>query len=122
MNESLNIYLNSTKVTPSVIESKLLHPNLQKTYPTRYVYIRLKMYAKDFFVSGNEPRMLGLAGIRGVGKTTLLWQLAKYIYNNQSTNAYFFNVNTLDTIGVSLFDTLEVFQSQILKQRFNTLK
>ncbi len=118
----LEAYLENTKVVPSVLSNKLTHPITGKTYPNRFFYLVLKKYASDFFKNGAEPRMIGMAGLRGVGKTTLLWQLANYVYNNATTNIYFFNVNILRTLDISLFDALEGFQTQILKKRFNQLK
>jgi len=75
----------------------------------------LKKYANDFLKSGSEPRFVSLAGLRGVGKTTLLWQTANHIYLNHHKNIYFFNVNTLNNLGVSLHITLEEFQRHIKK-------
>lgn len=117
----LNAFLENTKVVPSVLTNRLTHPITTKTYPTRFFYLVLRKYASDFFKNGSEPRMIGMAGLRGVGKTTLLWQLANYIYSNATTNIYFFNVNTLRTLNISLYDALEEFQKQILKKRFNQL-
>jgi len=78
----------------------------------------LKKCAIDFFAQGTEPRMIGLSGLRGTGKTTLLWQTAEYIYENITTNIYFFNVNTLDNYDTNIRDILELLQSKTLKTRF----
>lgn len=76
MIEITNI-LKNAKVTPQVFETRLKDPIRNVEYPQRYVYILLQKYIKEFYQNGAEPRMLGLAGLRGVGKTTLMWQLAK---------------------------------------------
>jgi predicted AAA+ superfamily ATPase len=78
----------------------------------------LKKYANDFLKSGSEPRFVSLAGLRGVGKTTLLWQTAHHIYLNHHKEIYFFNVNTLKNLGIDLHIALEEFQRHILKKRF----
>jgi len=119
MIEIINL-LKNAKVTPKILETRLKDPIRNVEYPQRYVYILLQKYIEDFFKNGDEPRMLGLAGLRGVGKTTLMWQLAKYTYNNISGNIYQFNVNALSSNGITLLDVLEVLQDQVLKQRFNT--
>lgn len=113
--------LRHTKVDAATINSRLSHPFLDKKYPARYAFIKLQKFAHDFFSSGSEPRMIGLAGLRGVGKTTLLWQIADKVYHNYTKEVYSFNVNTLTTLDISLFDALEFFQEHIIKQRFNTL-
>jgi predicted AAA+ superfamily ATPase len=119
MDEQLIYFLENTLVSKPAIESRLTHPFSKLEYPTRLTYDHLKKHATDFLSSGVEPRFLSLAGLRGVGKTTLLWQTANHIYNTHHQNIYFFNVNILKTIGVDLFSALEAFQRHILKKRFN---
>lgn len=121
MDENLKNYLENTVVTKSAIESRLTHPITKLRYPTRLVYVLLKKYANDFLKSGSEPRFISLAGLRGVGKTTLLWQTANHIYNNHHKEIYFFNVNTLKNLGIDLHIALEEFQRNIIKKRFNEL-
>ena len=121
MEESLKYYLENTVVTKAAIESRLSHPITKVRYPTRLVYVLLRKYAKDFFKSGLEPRFVSLAGLRGVGKTTLLWQTANYIYQEHSKKIYSFNVNTLKNLGIDLHIALEEFQKHLIKKRFNEL-
>ena len=122
LEENLKYYLENTIVTKSAIESRLVHPITRLRYPTRLAYELLKKYSIDFFTSGSEPRFISLAGLRGVGKTTLLWQTANYIYqNHHKKELYFFNVNTLKNLGIPLHIALEEFQKQILKKRFHEI-
>ncbi|MFN3952563.1 MAG: ATP-binding protein [Thermaurantimonas sp.] len=121
MDENLKYYLENTVVSKSAIESRLTHPITKLRYPTRLVYVLLKKYANDFLKSGCEPRFVSLAGLRGVGKTTLLWQIANYIYLNHHKDIYFFNVNTLKNLGIDLYIALVEFQRHIIKKRFNEL-
>ena len=121
MEENLKYYLKNTIVSKSAIESRLTHPITKLCYPTRLVYVLLQKYANDFLKTGSEPRFVSLAGLRGVGKTTLLWQTADYIYKNHHKQIYFFNVNTLKNLGVDLHIALEEFQKHIIKKRFNEL-
>ncbi len=122
MDENLKYYLENTIVTKAAIDSRLTHPITNLRYPTRLVYVLLKKYSNDFLKEGLEPRFVSLAGLRGVGKTTLLWQTANDIYNKHSKNIYFFNVNTLKNLGISLYQALEEFQKNIIKIRFNELQ
>jgi predicted AAA+ superfamily ATPase len=121
MDENLKYYLENTAVSKSAIESRLTHPITKFRYPTRLAYVLLKKYANDFLKSGSEPRFVSLAGLRGVGKTTLLWQTANHIYLNHHKDIYFFNVNTLKNLGIDLHIALEEFQRHIIKKRFNEL-
>jgi len=121
MDENLKYYLENTSVTKLAIDSRLTHPITNLRYPTRLIYVLLRKYANDFFKTGYEPRFISLAGLRGVGKTTLLWQTANHIYQNHNKDIYFFNVNTLKNLGINLHIALEEFQRHILKKRFNEL-
>lgn len=121
VDDNLRYYLENTLVTKSVIDSRLTHPIIKLRYPKRWVYILLQKYVNDFFTSGSEPRFIALAGLRGVGKTTLLWQMADYIYGKNNKQIYFFNVNILKNLGVDLHTALEEFQRHVLKKRFNQL-
>ena len=47
-----------------------------------------------------------------------MWQTAEYIYENITTNIYFFNVNTLINYNTNIRDILELLQSKILQTRF----
>ena len=118
MDEILKNYLENTIVTKSAISSRLTHPITKLRYPTRLVYDLLRKYADDFFKTGLEPRFVSLAGLRGVGKTTLLWQTANHIYQKHNKDVYFFNVNTLKNLGIDLHIALEEFQKHIIKKRF----
>lgn len=118
MEDSLKYFLENSQVTNAAIGSRLMHPVSGLRYPARSVFDVLRNYSNDFFKSGSEPRLISLTGLRGVGKTTLLWQTANYIYRHFTKNIFFFNVNTLQTIGVDLHTALEEFQRNIIKQRF----
>jgi len=71
----LENYISNTQINQSAINSRLSHPITGAKYPNRIVFDSLQKYADDFFKDGAEPRLIGLAGLRGVGKTTLLWQM-----------------------------------------------
>ncbi|MEJ5258186.1 MAG: AAA family ATPase [Fervidobacterium sp.] len=117
--ELINEFLKNTKVTRKQLESYTKHPIMEKKYPKRHMYVLLRKYAEDFFKAGTEPRFIGIVGLRGVGKTTLMWQIAEYIYNNITKNMYFFNVNTITAINSNIIKIMQDFQNHILKARFS---
>lgn len=122
MDINLKYFLENTIVNSNSIKSRITHPITGTRYPARTAFILLKKYADDFLSSGHEPRFISLAGLRGVGKTTLLWQVAEHISGIKPKHKiYFFNVNTLKTLGIDLFTALEEFQRHILHKRFNEL-
>ncbi|MCK6610335.1 MAG: AAA family ATPase [Bacteroidia bacterium] len=121
MDEQLRYFLENTAVVGADLESRLMHPFTKLKYPARQAFGALKNYAADFFQFGSEPRFVSLAGLRGVGKTTLLWQTASHTLSTHQGAVYFFNVNTLRNLGIDLHTALDEFQKQILKKRFKQL-
>ena len=89
--------------------------------PQRNVYVQLKKYAKNFFTEGLQPRMIALSGLRGVGKTTLMWQTANYVYNNYTTKIFFISVDDLDRLNASLYDVINVLEKHIFHCSLNEL-
>ncbi len=84
--------LENSKLTEERIKDGLLHPLLQKELKPREVFDEIKNTTDAYFQKGSAVRMIGLAGLRGTGKTTLLWQTADFIYKNYTTNIYFFHL------------------------------
>jgi len=123
--KELETFVLSTKVGEGKIKSNIIHPVTKKEYPARTFFVLLRKYAFDFLTSSSEPRMIGLAGLRGVGKTTLMWQLAHELFYNHKIpeieGIFFFNVNTVMTLNSNLFEVLEIFQNKVLKKRFYEL-
>lgn len=119
LNEELIKIVQNSKLTSKAFEIRLQHPIRNIVFPKRHIFPSLQQYISDFFQNGAEPRMLGLAGLRGVGKTTLMWQLAEFAFNHISKNIFHFNVNTLSNLGYSLMDVLEALQVHSIQSRFN---
>ncbi len=94
--------INNSKLTLESIEANLGHPLLRtENYKTREVFDDIASIANDFY-NGNTIRMVGLAGLRGVGKTTLLWQTADYMYKNHTENIYFFHIGRLKNYNIGI--------------------
>ncbi len=72
-----------------------------RKFPQRFLFVKLKKYVNDFLKNkAIEPRMVGIAGIRGVGKTTLLWQIASFVKNNfRSVDIYFLGMDIVNNYG-----------------------
>lgn len=121
MDEILKIILQNTLVKKNTINTHIKHPINGKKLPKRTFYILLEKYANDFLKSGNEPRMVGLAGLPGTGKTTLMWQIAEYVHEKHKVPIYFFNVNIISTNDYTLYQILQAFQTEILKKKFTEL-
>lgn len=95
MNKIVELIKNS-KVTLSDINRNLKRLLKEEHFQARADLKFLEKISNGYFTNWVHPRMLGLSGLRGTGKTTLLWQTAKYIFeNNLNREIYFFNVELL---------------------------
>ena len=122
MDEQLLYFLKGTRIDAEYMQSRLRHPVTGVKFPARNMFVQLRKYADGFFRKGSEPRMIALAGLRGTGKTTLLWHLAEYIHEHITQEVFFFNVNILNDLDVPLREALKAFETHILKASFSEYK
>lgn len=113
--EIIQQVLANAKLSQKRIEDNLQHTFLQKKLKPREVFGEIKETLDTYFTTGNGIRALGYAGLRGTGKTTLLWQAAEHVYNNYTTNIYFFDFSDLVRQGISVWDIKEGFEKYIVK-------
>ncbi len=102
--------IENSKVTKDAIEANLVHPILQKELSPREVFEDINSVSKSYFEKGSAVRMVGLAGLRGVGKTTLLWQSANYIRENYTDNIYFFHLADLKNYNIGIREIHKGFE------------
>ncbi len=118
---SLSEYIKRNTITQKRLESEIRDERNAKL-PTRNIFVLLRKYAKDFFSSGSQPRMLALSGLRGVGKTTLMWQTAEYVYSSNLTKTIIFiNVDDLNRLEAGLFDVINILENQIFNCSLNEM-
>ena len=110
MDELQQIFENS-KLTAETIEANLMHPILEITdYKPREIFDEITDISDSYFNKKSIARMIGLAGLRGVGKTTLLWQSANYIYKNYTQNIYFFHLGDLKNYNIGVREIHKGFE------------
>lgn len=111
-------------------------PDLARTYtygndgitqlPLRFAFFRLKSLLIKFLSSSPvAERIVILPGLRGVGKTTLLFQLYEQVIKNRfhQENCLFITCEELTgIIGTNLKETIEVYETKILGERLETVK
>ncbi len=100
--DELQQILENSKLTEKRIKAGLRHPTLKTIYEPREVFEDIKSVSNSYFEKGSAIRMVGLAGLRGVGKTTLLWQTAEFMYNNYTQNIYFFHLGQLKNYNIGI--------------------
>jgi predicted AAA+ superfamily ATPase len=118
MSSKLQIFLENAIVTPEKLHNYTHDPLLGKI-PNRFAYIKLEQIARNFFKDGAKPNYVGLAGLRGVGKTTLMWQVADYIYKNHCNKIFSIEVDKLQNIGFSLQEAIDELEASFFKKQFN---
>lgn len=119
--EELKQYLVSNKVTLSKINAETRDAE-NRLLPQRNLFVKLRQYADGFLERAEQPRLLALAGLRGVGKTTLMWQIAKHIFENKNHEIFFINVDDLNRLGYRLYDAINVLEKDVLGKPFHELE
>ncbi len=108
----LQRYLRNCKVTQKRIDVEVRNLRQQK-YPRRDLFDDLFRHSENFFLHKMEPRLIAVSGLRGVGKTTLLWQVAEEIFNKHTDNIYFINGNDINSLGYNLVEVINDFEQNI---------
>ncbi len=112
--DKLQQILKNSKLTSKKIEANLLHPVLDTIdYKPRDFFDEITDISDNFFNKKSAIRMIGLAGLRGVGKTTLLWQAADYIYKNYTQNIYFFHLGRLKKFDIGISELHEAIENYL---------
>ncbi len=120
--EELKQILENSKVTAKRLSDNLQHPYLQTRLKPREVFAELKENADAYFQTGNGVRMFGLAGLRGTGKTTLLWHITEHIYNNYTQNIYFLNFTDLITYNIGIREVKKALEKYIVGDHLSAYK
>lgn len=120
MNELQNNYIrNQVLNMPLKLNSVLSYGD--KIFNKRLDYEKIIKYVDDFIEGRNINRFLVLPGIRGVGKTTLLFQIYEYLQKEKAIspqNILYFSCDRLKKFGnVDIFDVvnfyLEIYHNEI---------
>lgn len=113
--EELVHYLKNSQVTAERISAETRDGNMVPM-PGRDLFVPLRAHASDFFSKGAQPRMIAISGLRGVGKTTLMWQVAESVFQVHTQKVYFLSVDDLNRLGANLFDAFQVLEQHVFKQ------
>lgn len=111
--------LNLLKTTPQLI--KLIFQTNYAHLTQRRLYHELKYYLDEFIKKPNQKKFFVIPGLRGVGKSTILYQLYDYLINTLEISSnqvllldlenlkYEKNLNILDYINVFIKDINEKY-------------
>lgn len=91
----------------------------------RSLYFRLRKRIDDF-LRGKEERLIIMPGLRGVGKTTILFQLYNYLTKQRKVNQEKVLILSADELkkyfGIGILEAVRVFAEDIIKSDFSSLK
>jgi len=83
--------------------------------PPKYIkaYLRLKKHVKSFLRGSTENRVVLLPGLRGVGKTTAVLQLYRYLTDDRKispSRVLYFSADEMRSfIGASIYDVVKTY-------------
>lgn len=79
----LNNFLNEELISrPQLLNKKLTHKNKELNH--RHIFYEIKEYLDDFLEGNISNRFIVLPGLRGVGKTTIIYQLYDYLLKTKN--------------------------------------
>ena len=117
-NEILSYLIAKLAEAPSLAKEKT--KDNEKPFEYRKSYYRIQKYADDFLTGKtSESRIIVLPGLRGVGKTTLLLQLYKYLTLSkqiEQERVLYFSADELkEYIGANISDIIKILVEDIFK-------
>lgn len=109
------------QITQSEVLLKILTFDPQgKKLPYRDVYATLSAYLHDFSEKRGEPRWIAVAGLRGIGKTTVLAQLFSNL-EIESDKKLYLSLDQTTSLGFSLQEIIAAYE-ELLGTSFETLQ
>lgn len=119
-------YLNNRlAVLPDLASSYTFDKILKKKKPWRPMYFKIKKKVANFINSGRTDeirRILMIPGLRGVGKTTLIFQIYESFSSSASrNNIIYVDCNDLKANGIRLNELLEVYEKKIIGKPFERI-
>lgn len=83
----------------------------------RKTYFRIKKYVDEFLDGYIENRFIIMPGLRGIGKTTILFQIYEYLRKEkgiEEDRILYISVDELNAyLGASIFEAIDVFLDEI---------
>ncbi|MDR0912817.1 MAG: AAA family ATPase [Methanobrevibacter sp.] len=82
-------------------------------FDNRDMYYELRGHIDDFLNGYVENRFITLAGLRGVGKTTILFQIYNYLINDKKIpkeQVLYLSADDLNSfLGIDIYETINIF-------------
>jgi len=115
----LKTYLEKRILYTEKLALKYTTDSSGKPLPKRHIFSRIKSYI-DNFLEKNEKinRLIIIPGLRGTGKTTLLYQMYLYLIKENifRERILFISIDKLKSLNSDLMSCIEVYESKILSE------
>lgn len=99
---------------------KLSHDNIKTDdtpFEHRKTYFKIENYINEFLDGYNENRFIIMPGLRGIGKTTILFQIYEYLRKEkgiEQDRILYISVDELSAyLGDRLFEAIDVFVNEV---------
>ena len=98
--------------------SRMYTEHRGRRLPIRWIFFRLRKYINNFLRGDRLNRLILMPGLRGVGKTTLLWQLYRFLVEERKIdprNILVISADELKMLGFNVLDALQAYERLIGK-------
>lgn len=116
----INYLLNILKTTPKVVSDRIIKDQTRLNF--RKDYYDLKESIDNFLEHDTDDRFYILPGLRGVGKTTIVFQLYDYLTNERNINSnhiLYLDLDRLKDQGpFNLLEYLDIFIKDINEEAY----
>lgn len=120
LEEKKEYLLNALKNNPKTVETNIFSKG--KRFNRRKVFFEFKEDIDRFLDKGSEDRFFAMPGLRGVGKTTLLFQLFDYLVNERGidkSRVLYLDLDRLkDHNDLNLREFFDIFISDINEEAY----
>lgn len=102
------------QISQSSLKAKayLFDENNRKN-PTRNLFVKLRSYSTNFLRGNPTVRTVVVTGLRGTGKTTLLWQLFTELSESQAYKLFLPVDQISQYFGASINDALRTYEEML---------
>lgn len=122
-NSIYNFLQNQITDTPLSLNNELF--NMGKKFNHRDEFNEITPFIDEFLEGNNVNRYIVLPGLRGVGKTTILFQVYDYLLNQKNINPeeiLYFSCEELDKIyDCDIFETIKFYLKKFHNTSLQTL-
>ena len=121
----LGYLLKQIETNPDLVDSKIANSEGEQ-FISRSPFIKIQRYARNFLEDKTDQRIIILPGLRGVGKTTLLFQIFNWLLRSEKfpkERLLYFSLDYVrDNMGSNIGEIIDVYEKNILKEPIEKLK